>query len=86
MIMTSTSEKKIEEVYTSYLCRTNVLKELTWIISYREKQAWNSPADLQLFKKETLTQVFPVEFVKISRTVVVTCNIFSHKKLHRPIN
>ena len=33
-------------------------KFITWIICYTEKQTWNRPAGLQLFKKETPTQVF----------------------------
>ena len=30
-------------------------KFLTWIIGYREKQTWDRPTGLQLFKKETPT-------------------------------
>ena len=32
--------------------------KITWTIKYREKQTWNSSAGLQLFKKETPTQMF----------------------------
>ena len=46
-------------------------KFVTWMIGYREKQTWNRPAGLQVFKKRLQHRCFPVEYVKLSRTVMV---------------
>ena len=55
---------------TAYSCITNVLNELTWITGCWENKDEISLWACKFFKMRLQNRCFPVEFVKLSRTMV----------------
>ena len=58
----------------AYSCIKNVLNELTWITGCRENKDEISLWACKFFKTRLQHRCFPVEFVKLSRTMVASEN------------